>query len=55
MVALDDSLTELVDRAQITFESAYPFFDDTEKRAALQKRFYRVASIPEPAARRSSA
>jgi twitching motility protein PilT len=55
MVSLDDSLTELVDRAQITFESAYPFFEDTEKRAALQKRFYRVASIPEPAARRSTA
>ncbi|MBI1798997.1 MAG: PilT/PilU family type 4a pilus ATPase [Candidatus Eisenbacteria bacterium] len=53
MVALDDSLAELVDRGQIGFESAYPFFEDVEKRATLQKRFYRVASVPEPTGRRS--
>jgi twitching motility protein PilT len=53
MVSLDDSLVELVDRGQITFEAAYPYFEDVEKRTTLQKRFYRVASVPEPSARRS--
>jgi hypothetical protein len=53
MVSLDDSLVELVDRGQIAFETAYPYFEDVEKRSALQKRFYRVASVPEPSARRS--
>jgi twitching motility protein PilT len=54
MVPLDDSLGELVDRGQIAFESAYPYFEDVEKRAALQKRFYRMAAVPEPATRRTS-
>jgi len=45
MVTLDDSLGELVDRGAIAFETAYPLFEDTEKRAALQRRSYRVAPI----------
>jgi twitching motility protein PilT len=53
MLALDDSLAELVDRGLITFDAAYPFFEDVEKRATLQKRFYRMAAVPEPTARRS--
>jgi twitching motility protein PilT len=52
MLSLDDALGELVDRGLITFESAYPYFEDVEKRTTLQKRFYRVASIPEPTVRR---
>jgi len=53
MLALDDSLADLVDRGTVTFETAYPHFEDVEKRAALQKRYYRVAAIPEAAARRA--
>jgi len=53
MVSLDDSLADLVDRGAVTFETAYPFFEDAEKRAALQKRYYRVAAIPETSARRA--
>jgi len=51
MVTLDDSLAELVDRGAITFETAFPYFEDTEKRAALQRRTYRVTHVPEPARR----
>ncbi|MEO5617675.1 MAG: PilT/PilU family type 4a pilus ATPase [Candidatus Eisenbacteria bacterium] len=47
MVSLDDSLAELVDRGAIAFETAYPFFEDVEKRATLQRRSYRVATLPE--------
>src|SRR6266516_675979 len=54
MLSLDDALGELVDRGLITFESAYPYFEDVEKRTTLQKRFYRVASIPEPTVRRGA-
>ena len=54
MVSLDDSLAELVDRGQIAFEAAYPYFEDVEKRATLQKRFYRVTAIPEPSVRRGA-
>lgn len=46
MASLDDSLTELVDRGIVTFETAYPYFEDTEKRTQLQKRYYRQAHIP---------
>jgi twitching motility protein PilT len=59
MVSLDDSLAELVDRGAITFETAYPFFEDTEKRGALQRRSYRLATVapdagtPATAGRRS--
>ena len=49
MLAMDDSLAELVDRGTISFETAYPFFEDSEKRASLQRRTYRVANVPEPA------
>ncbi|MBI5709855.1 MAG: PilT/PilU family type 4a pilus ATPase [Candidatus Eisenbacteria bacterium] len=52
MISLDDSLADLVDRGTITFETAYPFFEDAEKRALLQKRYYRAAPIPEVGARR---
>jgi len=45
MISLDDSLGELVDRAAISFDVAYPFIEDVEKRAALQKRYYRVTPI----------
>jgi twitching motility protein PilT len=45
MIALDDSLADLVERGTITFETAYPFFDDAERRATLQKRHFRVATI----------
>jgi twitching motility protein PilT len=53
MISLDDALADLVDRGTITFETAYPFFEDSEKRAVLQKRYYRVAAIPETGARRA--
>jgi twitching motility protein PilT len=51
MVALDDALAELVDRGLISFDSAYPHFDDIEKRSQLQKRYFRVAPVPETAGR----
>jgi len=53
MIALDDSLADLVDRGTITFETAYPFFEDAEKRSILQKRYYRLAAVPETSARRT--
>jgi twitching motility protein PilT len=53
MVSLDDALADLVDRGTISFESAYPFFEDADKRAALQKRYYRLATVPEAGARRA--
>jgi twitching motility protein PilT len=49
MVSLDDSLAELVERGAIDFNTAYPYFEDAEKRALLQKRYYRVAPVPEAA------
>jgi twitching motility protein PilT len=52
MVSMDDALIELVERGLIGFETAFPHFDDIEKRSALQKRFFRLAPIPEAAARR---
>lgn len=45
MISLDDSLAELVDKGQIPFDMAYAHFLDVEKRATLQKRVYRTASI----------
>jgi len=51
MVPLDESLAELLDRGVITFDTAYPYFEDAEKRATLQKRYYRVSPIPEAGAR----
>ncbi len=50
MLALDDSLAELVDRGLVSFETAHPYFDDSEKRAAVQKRSYRIAPMPPRAA-----
>lgn len=52
MVTLDDSLGELVERGAIAFETAYPYFEDPEKRALLQKRYYRVSPVPEATVRR---
>jgi len=34
-----------------TFEAAYPYFDDSEKRDALQRRYFRVTPVREGAAR----
>ena len=51
MVPMDDALSELVDRGLIGFDTAYPYFEDSEKRALLQKRYYRVAPIPEASTR----
>lgn len=45
MLSMDDSLAELVDRAQVEFEAVYPYFTDTEKRASLQKRVFRTAPV----------
>jgi twitching motility protein PilT len=45
MLAMDDSLAELVDRSLVDFEVAYPHFADSEKRAAVQKRVYRTARV----------
>jgi twitching motility protein PilT len=53
MISLDDALTDLVERGTVTFETAYPFFEDTEKRSLLQKRHYRLAAIPETGVRRA--
>lgn len=53
MVSLDDSLSDLVDRGTVSFESAYPYFEDVDKRAALQKRYYRLPPAPEAASRRA--
>jgi twitching motility protein PilT len=53
MVGLDESLAELLDRGAISFETAYPFFEDHEKRSHHQKRHYRLAAIP-PAPSRSA-
>jgi twitching motility protein PilT len=53
MIALDDSLTDLVDHGSISFETAYPYFEDGEKRALLQKRYYRLSAVPEVGVRRS--
>jgi twitching motility protein PilT len=47
MMTLDDSLAELVDRGTVAFDSAYPYFDDVEKRATVQKRHYRITPIRE--------
>ncbi len=45
MLSMDDALGELVDKALVPFESAYPHFVDIEKRAAVQRRAFRVADI----------
>jgi twitching motility protein PilT len=49
MMTLDDSLAELVDKGLIGFDIAYPYFEDSEKRATVQKRHYRVTPIREGA------
>jgi Tfp pilus assembly ATPase PilU len=49
MVTLDQALAEMVDRATITYETAHPWIEDPEKRAAIQKRYYRVTPVPRPA------
>ena len=47
MLSMDESISELVERGVVGFETAYPYFEDAEKRATLQKRHFRTASIPE--------
>ncbi len=51
MVGLDDSLSDLVDRGIVTFETARPYLEDTEKLAQLQKRHFRVMPIREAGAK----
>ena len=38
-------LASLVDKSLVSFESVYGLFEDTEKRATLQKRTYRSATL----------
>ena len=45
MLCMDDALGELVDRSLIAFETAYPHFVDTEKRAVVQRRVYRASDL----------
>ena len=52
MVRLDDSLSDLVDQGLTSFETAYPYFEDAEKRSSVQKRHYRVLPVREVGARR---
>jgi twitching motility protein PilT len=51
MITLDDALAELIDRGAIGFETAYPYFEDPEKRALVQKRYFRVTPIREASVR----
>jgi twitching motility protein PilT len=51
-LTMNDALVELVERGQVTFETAHPYFDDPEKRAALQKRYYRITPVREAGAAR---
>jgi twitching motility protein PilT len=47
MMTLDDSLAELVERGLTTLETAYPYFEDSERRAAVQRRNYRAMPVRE--------
>jgi len=47
MLSMDESIVEVVERGVVTFEAAYPYFDDGEKRAMLQKRYYRTSPAAE--------
>jgi twitching motility protein PilT len=49
MITINDALVELVERGVVTFETAYPYFDDTEKRSKLQARYYRTVAVREGA------
>jgi len=49
MLTMDESITELIERGIVTFETAYPYFEDAEKRAMLQKRYYRTVPMQEMA------
>jgi twitching motility protein PilT len=51
MITLDDALGELVESGAISFETAYPYFEDVEKRGVVQRRHYRVVPVREPAVR----
>jgi twitching motility protein PilT len=48
MITLDDALGELVESGAISFETAYPYFEDVEKRGVVQRRHYRVVPVREP-------
>jgi twitching motility protein PilT len=47
MVRLDDSLADLVQQGYVSFETAYPYFEDPERRSSVQKQHYRVMPIRE--------
>ena len=47
MITLDDSLAELVERGLVSLETAYPYFEDSEKRAVVQRRHYRASPVRE--------
>jgi len=49
MITINDALAELVERGVVTFETAYPHFDDAEKRSKLQARYYRTVAVREGA------
>jgi len=51
MVSINESLAELVERGLVTFETAYPHFDDPDKRTAVQTRYYRPVAVREGAKR----
>jgi twitching motility protein PilT len=51
MLSLDDALAELVDRGAVAYETAYAHFADPEKRAAVQKRVFRTATLAGDAGR----
>jgi len=52
MLSINDALSELVERGLVSFETAYPHFDDPDKLDALQKRNYRLTPVPEAGATR---
>ena len=52
MISINEALAELVENGHVTFEAAYPHFDDAEKRALLQTRYYRQVPVPEAGVRR---
>ena len=52
MLSINDALSELVERGLVSFETAYPHFDDPDKLEALQKRNYRLTPVPEAGATR---
>ena len=54
MITINDGLIELVERGVVSFETAHPHFDDLDKRAALQRRYFRVTPVREAGATRGA-